>query len=427
MPIVTQLYSKGTQLGNLWVETYAEAVLAPFGLESLAKYMAGSAEQVADILKKNPQLSADDFVVQRKDRPKLLVMGGTAVAPLGYNGDQSNIVSLQMSPDFSGIPFYPNNGPVNYFPLQESSLPPLTNILVGGGLMESFAFGSDAPVNKADQHGGPDVSVPAPPEPLSLPKAIGISSAAFVSVLIKSVPFIDAESVAPQATLWPITSDSFPDPSASTGHRYTLGDGDIIDNTGILNMLQRKVPNILAVISTDVQLSRKLDYCRLDTQLLGMDLTGLVTGQLTDKFGKPAREEGNIRYNGNNQVFKTSELPPLLCELQRNLMAGAPAIAYRSLEVQANNWWGIEGGWTVNIVFFLNEHYGDFEAQLPDEVKQQMQLGAGGPFYRFPFYLTVMQNAGKFTTYTHEQVNLLAASAEHMVLGKKDLFVKLLR
>lgn len=39
------------------------------------------------------------------------VMSGALLGPTGYEATKDNVVSLQMSPDFVGSPFYPNDGP----------------------------------------------------------------------------------------------------------------------------------------------------------------------------------------------------------------------------------------------------------------------------------------------------------------------------
>ena len=39
------------------------------------------------------------------------VMSGALLGPTGYKATKDNVVSLQMSPDLIGSPFYPNNEP----------------------------------------------------------------------------------------------------------------------------------------------------------------------------------------------------------------------------------------------------------------------------------------------------------------------------
>merc|ERR1719346_225616 len=52
-------------------------------------------------------------------------------------------------------------------------------------------------------------------------------------------------------------------------------------------------------------------------------------------------------------VFRRSDMPSLLCELQGLKQAGKPLVASRTLEVQRNTWWGIEGGFSVKLAVVL--------------------------------------------------------------------------
>ena len=117
-------------------------------------------------------------------RPRAFVMLGVVLAPLGHQSDDDTVVpfgtificfhlfsdetsgfirfftrSLQMSPDFSGCPFYPGgHGHMNYDEesthwLSKADIPAL-EMVIGGGMVETFAFGSDTPYDKSGQSGG---------------------------------------------------------------------------------------------------------------------------------------------------------------------------------------------------------------------------------------------------------------------------------
>merc|ERR1712110_232434 len=90
--------------------------------------------------------------------------------------------------------------------------PPLQNIVLGGGFVESFAFGGEAPPEQ--QSGGKTVGLQAPITPFSLGHAIGISSAAFAATCsqVSAFGFSAGAKLDPQANIWPITSARFPEP-----------------------------------------------------------------------------------------------------------------------------------------------------------------------------------------------------------------------
>jgi len=413
-----------TNYNDLWIKTFAEALLKPFGLGDTETYMAASAESVEEIVRANPQLHPAQFLVPQTGRPRTLVMSGTLLAPEGHTGDGYNAVSLQMSPDWTGSPFYPDNRRVSYEStghVREKN-PLLADMVVGGGLVESFAFGGQAP---AQQSGGSGITLEAPPVPFSLARAVGISSAAFAA-LMSQVPFFSdtAAKLVPKADYWPVMSASFPGTQAAM--RYELGDGGNLENGGLLPMLQRGARRIAWFVNTDVGLSGSVDFCSAASVGPDADMAGLVTDQLSDKFGFRGGSRGmQSSFLDNNQVFETAEFFALVCELQAERDAGKPAVALKSLRVQQNHWWGIEGGFEVDLLVVYNDKSSDFVAALPEDTQEELRKGGGGAFAHFPWFKTVMQNTGQFTSYTAQQVNLLAAHSEYAVQRHADLFRKL--
>lgn len=448
----------GTTPTHYWEEIYAKLVLSPFGLGSTKVALAASEEDVARIRRANPNLAQQEFLTPRSDRPKSFVMGGTVMAPAMYLTDESNYVLLQMSPDYSGTPFGPGR-PLRYEPAV-LGLEPLEDVRIGGGLIETFAFGSDAPLQAEDQAGGEAVLLGSPPATLSLAKAVSVSSDALPVALIgvDGVPAwlqTPAAQLAQKETLWPIGRFGS---SERHGLRHAIADGGLAENSGVLPMIQRGAQFIISVHASspfpeNSPLGARIDFCRRD--LLSLDLDRSVTGGLLGLFWtKPVPRS---RDSSTNKVFRTEELLPLLCSFQRDVEGGRPAIQLRRLEVLRNDWWGIEGSspdkpYFVEMLFVLNLQHRNFEDQLPDEVQEELQFSrlpalrkllraAGRPlrklgklitrssrreprglFEFFPSYQIVFQPGGELQAYSYAQVNLLAAHAEHMVYGKAQLF-----
>lgn len=418
-----------TPSSDLWIKAYSHAILEPFGLESTDKYMAADTESVQRIVRANPQLNASMFLTPRVDRPKTFVMSGVILAPEGHDATSNNVVSLQMSPDYTGSPFYPNLWKVDYPPRHTHVHydPPLANKIVGGGFVETFAFGGQAP---AQQSGGVAVKLDAAPDPFSLAKAVGISSAAFATTMSDFPLFKDhAEHIIPKGNVWPVTSDEFPGPQAAM--RYQLGDGGNIENSGLLAMLQRGARRVVWFLNTDMEIisSAKYSFCGGTSHWsTETSFTGFASNQLYDKFGfyhdSSSRQS---EFLGHNKVFDSDGIFDILCGLQKLRDTGKPAVLRTSLEVKQNTWWGILGGFNVDLILVYNERCSDFEGLLPQETQLQLKNGNSGPFAYFPFFHTTLQNRGRFTSYTHEQVNLLAAQAEYSVLQNAELFRQFLR
>ncbi|CAK8988210.1 unnamed protein product [Durusdinium trenchii] len=250
---------------GIWVNTFNKILLEPLGLGNTSKYMASDEQSLQRILQNNPHLRREDFILPPIDRPRAFVMLGVLLAPLGHESEDDTVVSLQMSPDFSGSPFYPGgHGNIKYDEestnwFTRADIPAL-KMVIGGGMVETFAFGGDTPYDQSGQSGGHGVKMPSPSEPLSLAKAIGVSSAAFTAMISQALNNFGGQTMQaliPVTTMWPITSRTQPGPKAAA--KFKIGDGGHMDNSGLLPILQRKVPKVVMFVNTDIPISLKSD------------------------------------------------------------------------------------------------------------------------------------------------------------------------
>lgn len=420
--IAASLWWQGIPSRHLWVYTISEAILAPFKLDRKDCYMAPNEAAVAHIKDANPQLQDSCFLVPAHGRPKTLVMSGAILAPTGYQADKSNVVSLQMSPDYSGYPFYPDHSTVTYFSEVQRKNDALRGWVVGGGFVETFAFGSGAPTHALDTNGS--VKVEAPLAPLSLAKAMGVSSAGPSSALTQMGPHgtINLATLDPVADIWAVMAGEFASVEQEAAS-YTLGDGGNIDNSGMLALLQRGARRIVWLINTGTALPDKSDVCGMDT--VPDHIAKAMDTQVSDKFGYVWADQVG-QFLTKNQVFAEDELPLLLCDLIKLRDSGKPAVVLKTLAIQRNDWWGIEGEWEADILFSYNEKCDDFVEDLPAETREEIERGWRGAFHRFPHYLPVFQNKAEATALTAPQVNLLAAQAEYITMNTAELFRKVL-
>lgn len=417
--IIAEMILTRAPLNKIWSCTIGQAFLSPFGLDSTGAYLAASAADVARILENNPQLTQGTFHVPQLGRPRTFVMLGTALSPRGYKDSADSAVGLQMSPDYIGIPFYPNDTTVNYTGLDGA----LTlNRVVGGGFVEAFAFNGQAPQDPKAQNGGTAVRLPAPPIPFSLTDAVGISSWAVGARAAGSLLGI----VDPVELYWPVTSARFPGPQAAI--RYNMGDGGDIDNAALLPLLQRGASRVVWFANSVTPLNRSYPwahFCACTSVACGHDFDPILAGivdQVLDKFGYGAKLTTSGWFYLHNQVFSTGEVFPLACKIWRLVQAGEPAIVQFNSRVMDNTWWGISGGFTVNILLVYLEHAANFNEALPQETRNEIDKGQTGMFANFPIYNTLLQNFPEATSYTMAQVNLLSAFGEYAVLHNKALF-----
>ena len=90
---------------------------------------------------------------------------------------------------------------------------------------------------------------------------------------------------------------------------------------------------------------------------------------------------------------------------------GAPLVVPMSHCVQRNDWWGLEGGELVNILYVYLDKVGVWESQLEREIRVELDLGLLGKFRDFPNYAVIDEDLWppqNLTQLTASQVNLLA-------------------
>jgi len=398
----------------LWIFMVGDQFLRPFDLwrHDAHYYMAADATAVSDIKQRNPFLKNAQFITPVVGRPKTFVMNAAMMAPTGYH---HNMTSLQMSPGFVGSPFYPGGtGEVTYKKHTSMSedlfgAESITK-LVGGGFVESFAFGG--------REYGKGLNVPA--RPFTLADAAGISSLAPGHAIGNTFHKLDLVNA--EVEYWPVKKGCSDDDSTM----YEAGDGGSLENIGLLPMLQRQARKVAWFLNgfTPIAPKSEVDFC--GDNWTSKDLKeGAIASDVYTLFGYEYDADSSADYS-KNTVFRKDDFKGFACELQRKKEAGLPAVLRLNLTVQKNEWWGIEGGYVLDSIFSYLDRSADFEDMLPIDTREELErsrtrsrFSKAGELNKFPGYTTVV--AG----YTAPQVNLLAALTEYAILENKDLFIDL--
>lgn len=385
-----------------------ELYLKDFGLESMDAFMAGSEADRQRITSQNEHLKAAQFLVPRTNRPRTFVMNGVLLAPFGYEADGNSAVSLQISPDYTGCPFYPDDSTLTYKhagPLSRCSCCQ-KNMLIGGGLVETFAFNGAAP--KAGDQSGGRVEVSAPKGiPMSLCQAAGISSDEAGSLLQLSA--IAGRYVTPSIHYWPVTSEEFP--AAQPAAWFNASDGGNLENSGLLALLQRGAKKVIMVASSYRGLNPDYDISAATVESFD-PVQACVTEDLFDKFGYGYDTKNN--YYSHNQVFLKEKLLHVVKEIASLKKQGRPAVVRAQLEVVENRWWGIMGGRSVDLLIIYLEKVADFEEALPADTQHELSKGKDGSLSGYPILSTGLSDMKAC------QVNLLAAQGEYCVRESRD-------
>ena len=274
---------------------------------------------------------------------------------------------------------------------------------VGGGFVEPFAFGSEAPSNQAAA--SEFVGLTLPPTPFTLAHAIGASSA-----------FRMADrnlDMYPHVNYWPLSGKG----RVATPAVFT--DGGDVENYGLLSLLRRGVKAIVVFINTMWPVS--LEYCPSNWP---EDLNASnPTRRAVDPFLAPLFGAPSTRFP-HNQVFPETDYATVISGLQQAKRLGGPVITTTKHVLQSNAWWGIDGEAEVEVCWCYNEHVERWACRLPPPVRNLLLAGQAdrpdGPFARFPHYLTRGQNPGALIQLTAAQANLLAHLSCWNVIQNRD-------
>jgi len=166
-------------------------------------------------------------------------------------------------------------------------------------------------------------------------------------------------------------------------------------------LLKRKVDKIIVLINTDVPLGQhetrvlgKKPECDTFLHTLFGENTGPSLSALTPSdFLQPGRFLG--RENG--QVFEKSGLRPLLKGMIENRKAGRPAFFRGTFTTLDNEFFGIEGGHTCEILWVYNDLFHAWFDELPDDTKRLFKGGdkARAGLASFPHPSTARTGAGR--------------------------------
>lgn len=399
--------------GAAWVGAVGEIFLEPLGLYDPVRVRSYSYDHQtrAALLARQPAgvgISAEDFVLLRPDRP-FPVIQSTLLGPAGYGDlNRFDAVSLQFTPLYVGCP-------VTYEVELDYRHGVQLRRNIGGGLIEPFAFGGAGPL----EIGGAlhEYALPGLEATGELAFMAGTSSTAYASA-IQWVPELrhrEARRV-PSARCWPWRTDK-----GLETELWEIGDGGLIENYGLLPLLQRGVDTAIVAINTVQPLD--LDY------VPGRDsCKDHIDAYLPPLFGVHEHNRGLVL--DRNQVFPTAELDELVRALQAAKRAGDPLIVVREHELLDNPWWRIRGGRKVRVVWIYLDRAARFEARLPQETAKAIAAGHRwprfGPCHRFPNYDTIDQNLFELVQLTPYQVRLLTELCSWMILDQRELFGALL-
>jgi hypothetical protein len=398
-------------VGAAWVGAVGQIFLAPFGLydhgrprsytlddDSLAALLARQAA--------GSPLHADDFTLLRPNRPFPIIQS-TLLGPASA-GEVQRVaaVSLQFTPLYVGCP-------VRHEVEFDYRLGVRLHRDIGGALVEPVAFGAAGPLEVRGAVG--DYAFAGLAGARELAFMAGTSSTAYAEAMQHVPELKDHPDRVPCARYWPHHTDK-----GLESEEWEIGDGGLMENYGLLPLIQRGVETAIVLVNTVQPLD--LEY------VPGKDsYKKRVDDYLPPLFGVLENSPGLGLER--NQVFPTSEYAELITALQAAKRAGDPLVVVREHELLENEWWRIHGGRKLRVVWVYLDRVARFEAQLPEETAHAIKMGNHrprlGPCKGFPNYDTIDENFLELVQLTPYQVRLLTQLQSWVVLDRREVFAGL--
>jgi len=396
--IAAERWYDGDPKQLLWQRAVGELILSNFGLGdgtsqgSPARYYSHTPGWLKRILEENPKLSAKDFALVREGRPYLIVNSTLFYPPPVGSGSPNprapltELYPFELTPITSGVvPPFPGAG--------EGGAD------LGGGYVDPFTFGSQAP--GAPVGATRTYRVPTPAYRFALSDMAGTSSAAFEQAVIDYMPVLDGMD--PYYPYWPVLNAGA---AKNPANDYYLGDGGILENLGIVSLLRRGIPNILSFVNTDMPLVRQtgtgpiVEWNEIQVSSDIPPLFGYQPWSWSNNGYQPIPQDSPEPY-ANNQVFDPDDFPALVVGLWGASQAGGSAIMKQSLTTVANPRFGVAAGVQVNVLWIYNNPVQYFNDQLDSSIKEWWHWNYD--LLGFPVYNTFTQ-----LTLSVPQVTLLA-------------------
>ncbi|MFN2221013.1 MAG: hypothetical protein ACK2UH_00550 [Candidatus Promineifilaceae bacterium] len=364
-------------------ETYSRAIgdnfLRPFGLDASDRFFSLDQRALQSILAHNPEMSDDDFYLMRPDHPYLII-NAIILRPKGH-APLPDKIPLETTPLYMGVrAVHPGAG--------EGGRD------LGGGYVEPFAFDSRAPQSGPDQSGRVTVRLGAARHRYTLADAIGTSGAAPAEGLVDDgLDFLGF----PEYRYW-----SPPLSGREREIEYEFGDGGNLENLCLMPLLARKVQRIIVFANTREPLRGP-----------GPDQ---INRAIPPIFGRGPEKTPNA-------VFPADQFDGLAQGLLSARQAGRTLLHKGTYRVQDNPFYGIEGGWDVEVLWVYNERVPAWESLLPAGIRDQIGRGS---LRHFPHYKTMGENKPAIIDLRPEQALLLSHLSCWNVLANRDLFLSMI-
>jgi hypothetical protein len=384
---------KNPPLNHIYSRMLNDLMLSPFQLDSEDTFFSLDAETIQNIVCQNPALKASNFYTMRPNRP-YFIAGATQIYPEGRG---EVLRHFEYTPLYTGTPQLFNQiGPGK----QD----------FGGGYVESFAFDTQTP----SMSGEANYLTAPTPDPIFLLSDVMGSSGAAPGIIMD---FLKQPELFPEFNYWPVIKAG-QEPSTS----YSFVDGGNLENTGIVPLLRRQYPVILAFVNSDLPIGSNSSQC----------IDG-ISAEISQLFGLTPKLTLNKQ---NIQIFETDKFAALAQGLKDAKSKGKPTCYCDQYTIKPDNQFGIPsypGTGEVTVTWFYNDINAEWKSQLSPSVQGLLNsTDKTNYLLNFPNYKTVCQNKDRLgidelLLLTSQQINLLAHMWCYTVINAGQAIRSLLR
>jgi hypothetical protein len=367
-------------------ESYAASLndifLHPFGLGDRSKFFSFDEAAVDAAVKANEgKLQKSDFLLPQKERPYLIV--STTLIGKPHPGRRDDYFPVELTPLYSGM-------------VSRVQDPKNPSRSFGGGFVESFAFDSRLPVQQShDDVKTVDIGIPH--FRFALSDVIAASGAAPQAFLEKH--FINMIGF-PEFRQWPI--------DGTNAERETdFGDGGHLENLGIMPLLARQVPNILAFMNTSEPFDPKVDRHEGDP----------LDDTIIRLFRAPMSRDANGAYTSNVVIGSGDQkLDELLAKYTDERNHGQPLVHCDRYDIVANAKYGVRP-YKANICFVYVDQPKSWSNKLDRGPNRKLRRLANSSF---PYFHTFFQRGTQVIRLRAADVNALSNLTAWTVITEKS-------
>lgn len=367
-------YAETQAFNRVFARLLNDLMLKPFHLDDTHTLFTLDAGSIDRIIEHNPGLTPADFYTMRSNRP-FLIIGAANVYPPGEN---------QVARLFEYTPLYSGT-------LQLFKGVGVNGTDIGGGYVESLAFDSLTP-SPPDADNYVTITMP---NPIFLLSDIFGSTSAAPGIILNQ---LGAPEWFPRFSYWPVV-----EAGAQPAATYSFIDGSGLENTGIVPLLRRQYPVILAFINS-----------RQPVGATGPATVDGIDFQVARLFGLKRQSPNNDQ---DTQIFPSAKFKALADGFRAAKANDQPPYFIDSYPIVQPNPFDIPaypGNGEVTVMWFYNELNSNWKRRLSSQV--QTLLTSTDPtnyLANFPNLKTYFQNqstAGipQLLQYTPQQINLLA-------------------